>query len=698
MAQTRTNRPRQPWLHDLVTAVDGNATVLSGQDGDIRQGGAHGLFVDDERVLSRLELTLAGEPLTPVAAEASGARSEFVVAARGVGDDRLESTVDARRSRLLAPGRLVEAIVVTSRSAAPVRGVLRLTLAADGAPVAAVVTGQAGTTAAEPTTAAEVSGATAVGFTLPRHRLQVALDPGPDRLETGPAEVAVEYDLEVAPGGTHHLQLELRVERTASSFFDADPGGDAVDWRAVRLESDEPRLAPLLAQSLDDLQHLLLRDPASPQDVFAAAGAPWYLTLFGRDSIWTARMLLPFGTTVAGGTLRSLARRQGTREDHTTGEQPGRIPHEVRRTAHELVGTGLRLPPLYYGTVDATALWVTLLVDAWRWGMPEPEVRELLPSVRAALEWVTGAGQPDGDGLLKYLDTTGHGLANQGWKDSPDAMRHPDGSIAEGSIALVEAQAYAVEALLGAADLLEALGQEDGQRWRDEGLALAQRVRARYWVGVGGARHLAMALDGAGAPVASLGSNMGHVLGTGALTTEEAREVATALLGPQLLGRFGLRTLGTRTGGFNPIGYHTGSIWTHDTAIAALGLAREGLAEEAAVLARAILQAGEAFDYRLPELYSGETVLHRPAPYPAACRPQAWSAASAAALVTVALGLRADRPGGTLTVRPALVPAFGALTVRGVRLGDAVLTIRANRDGVVDVEGLPEDVRLLGNA
>jgi glycogen debranching enzyme len=696
VGRTGTDRPRQPWLHDLLVAVDGNATVLSGWDGDIRTG-AEGLFVDDERVLSRLEVTLGAEATSPVAAEASGARSEFVSAARAVGDNRLESTVDLRRSRVLSPGRMCESVVVTSRAIAPVRAVLRLTLAADGAGVSAVVTGQAH----RPPVAPSSTGATAAGpfeFVLPRHRTRVLLEPPPDRLEPGADELVAEYDLDLDPGGSHRTDLELQVERTVASLFDADPGGGAVDWSGVRVESDEPRLAPLLAQSLEDLQHLLLRDPLEPADVFAAAGSPWYLTLFGRDSIWTARMLLPFGTALAGGTLRALARRQGRHDDPAAAEQPGKIPHEVRRTTHDLGTIGISLPPLYYGTVDATALWVSLLVDAWRWGMPESEVRGLLPNLTSALGWLTGDGQPDRDGLLKYVDATGHGLANQGWKDSSDAMRHPDGSIAEGPIALVEAQAYAVEALQGAADLLDALGHEGSDRWRAEGAALAERVRSRYWVDAGATRHLAMALDGAGRPVGALGSNMGHVLGTGTLEPAEARQVAAALTSPDLLDRFGIRTLGVRTAGFNPIGYHTGSIWTHDTAIAALGLAREGLTPEAGVVARALLDAGEAFAYRLPELYSGETVLRRPAPYPASCHPQAWSAASAAAVVTVALGLRADLPGRTLTVRPGPNPPFGALVVEGIRFGDAVLTVAANRDGVVDVEGLPEDVRLVTSA
>jgi glycogen debranching enzyme len=683
----------QPWLHELTIAVDGNSTVLSGATGDIAPSGGEGLYVDDERVLSRLEVSFSGEAASPVAAEASGARAEFVGAVRGLGDGRLEATVDLRRSRALRPGLLLETVTVSSRAEDRVDTVLRVVLAADGAPLAGVMTGAPDPAAVAPTTHDGVP-----VFELSRHRVLVRSDPAPSRLETDQESVTYEYDLGIQPGQHAQVRLSVSTERTQESLFDADPGSDAVEWATVRVESDEPRLAPLLTRSLGDLRHLLLRDPLAPQDVFAAAGTPWYLTLFGRDSIWAARMLLPFGIELAAGTLRTLARRQGRRDDPASAEQPGKILHEVRRVPHEMTGVGISLPPVYYGTVDATALWVCLLVDAWRWGLPETEVRGLLPHLRAALGWLTGPGQPDGDGLLKYLDTSGHGLSNQGWKDSDDSMRFRDGRIAEGPIALVEAQAYAVEALLGAADLLDALGEQGGPGCRDDAGALADRIRQRYWVLDDGRRHLAMALDGQGRQVDALGSNMGHVLGTGALTASEAADVAATLTGPDLLDRFGLRTMGAGTGGFNPIGYHTGSVWTHDTAIAALGLTREGRPAEAGALVRALVDAGEAFGYQLPELYSGEPVLDQPAPYPASCRPQAWSAASAAAVVTVALGLRADVPRGLLHIQPAQPQPFGALRVEGLRVGDARITVALDRDGGVTVDGVPEGLRVVSSA
>ena len=680
-------RPRQPWLHDLLVAVDGCSTVLSGWDADIVPGGVSGLYVDDERVLSTLRVEVADEQPTAVVAEARGATALFLGSARAVGDVGSDPTVEVRRRRLLDGPRMTESVTVTSRAAEPVRTTVRVVLGCDGADLAPVRYGAVGQPGLAPRREGD-----GVVFDASRHAVAVRFDPPARRLEVAGDHVVAEHDVVVEPGGSAEVTLVVEAARTTTSAFDADAGSDAVTWGEVVVEADERRLAPLVRQSFDDLRHLLQRDPLDLTDVFAAAGSPWYLTLFGRDSLWTARMMLPFGTELAGGTLRALARRQGTRHDPQSAEQPGKIPHEARRTAYDGSAAGLQLPPLYYGTVDATALWVTLLVEAWRWGLPEAQVRALLPHLGAALEWLVGDGQPGGRGLFTYVDETGHGLANQGWKDSADSMRFRDGSIAQGPIALLEAQAYGVQALHGAADLLHALGEGDGAGWRAEGEALAQRVRDRFWVDGADGPYLAMALDRDDRPVDGLGSNMGHVLGTGVLGAGDVDRVAATLTRPELLDRYGLRTLSSTTGGYNPIGYHTGSIWTHDTAIVALGLTREGRGVEAGLLAQALVESGEVFGYRWPELYSGEPGLDRPAPYPASCRPQAWSAAAAGALVTTALGLDADVPAGVLRVRPPATAPFGAFRVDGLRWGTSAFSVGVDREGVVAVEGLPDSV------
>lgn len=679
---------RQPWLHDLSVCVDGNATAVSASHGDIEPATAHGLYVDDTRVLSALRLTLGGEAPSPVAGHARGAHAEFLASARNLGTPGPDPTVEVRRARTISEGCMAEAISVASRAATPVRTRVSVELAADGIEISAVKAGHL----EGHRVAAQQQRDGALAFGLRSHDVTVRFEPRADEVELGDGGAVAHFDITVPPSGSALIRLSAHVARTSSSHFDPDPGAGSMPWSDASVVADDPRVGPLVAHSMDDLRHLLLRDPRSPEDVFAAAGTPWYLTLFGRDSLWAARFMLPFGTELAGGTLRALARRQGTRWDELSAEAPGKILHEVRRRPYVEPEGGLALPPTYYGTVDATCLWVVLLVDSWRWGLPVRQVRDLLPALEAALRWITGDGQPDGDGLLKYVDTTGTGLTNQGWKDSGDSMRWRDGRVAEGPIALVEAQAYAVEALAGAADLLDGLGEPGGLRWRARADELARLVTDRFWVDTDAGSHLALALDGAGQPIDGLGSNMGHVLGTGAVSPAQAAQVAATLTGEELLDQFGIRTLGTRNGGFNPIGYHTGSIWTHDTAVCALGLSREGLAEAAGRVARTLVASGEAFDYRWPELYTGLPLLGRPAPYPASCRPQAWSAASAGAIVSVALGLRPDAPGGALEVAPVRPLPFGAIRVQGLRLGNQPFTVEVTEGGEARVEGLGDEV------
>ena len=681
--------PRQPWLHELTICVNGNATALSGPGGDIEPATAHGLYVDDVRVLSTATVRLDGETPAFVAQGASGARAEFVLSARNLGNPGPDATVEVHRTRLLEDGAMVERLVLTSRASEPVTAKVVVELAGDGAPIGSVKAGHV----VHPTVAPSRDG-DALVFGFERHTSRVEFDPRPAAVFLSDACAAVELELSVEPGGSATVTMHVRSTRQAASVLDADPGHAAVSWDQVRVVADDPRLRRVVEHAMDDLQHLLLRDPEDSGDVFAAAGTPWYLTLFGRDSLWAARMMLPFGTDLAGGTLRVLARRQGEKVDPRSAEAPGKIPHELRRTAYLDPESGLALPPVYYGTVDATALWVTLLVEAWQWGLAQEEVRALLPNLRAALRWLTTDGRPDDDGLLRYLDTSGTGLANQGWKDSGDAVRWRDGRVAEAPIALVEAQAYAVEALSGAARLLHALGEDGADDAERRATELRAQIADRFWVETDAGRHLAIALDGHGEAVDGLGSNMGHVLGTGVLTEAEVASVAAQLTGDELLDEFGVRTLGSGNGGFNPLGYHTGSIWTHDTAIAALGLAREGHRAAGALVARSLVDAAEAFDYRWPELYSGQPMMGRPSPYPASCRPQAWSAASAGALVTVALGLRADVPAGVLDVDPAMPAPFGALRVEGVRIGDATLTVSVDRDGQVEVTGAPQGIEV----
>lgn len=282
--------------------------------------------------------------------------------------------------------------------------------------------------------------------------------------------------------------------------------------------------------------------------------------------------------------MRTLARRQGVRSDRDTQEQPGKILHEVRRseqTFHDSFG----LPASYYGTVDATPLWVTLLHDAWRWGLAPEEVEQLLPHAESALAWMRDHADADGDGFLEYIDETGRGLANQGWKDSSDGIRYRDGRLAAPPIALCEVQAYAYEAARGGAALLRAFGRPGADRWEEWADRLRERFRAHFWVEDEHGRYPAVALDRDKRPVDSVTSGFGHLLGTGLLDRDESALLAARISAPDLDSGHGLRTLSSASVGYNPYGYHIGSIWPHDTAIAVHGLVRAGFPDEAAPLA-----------------------------------------------------------------------------------------------------------------
>ncbi|HJP76315.1 MAG TPA: amylo-alpha-1,6-glucosidase [Pseudonocardiaceae bacterium] len=427
-------------------------------------------------------------------------------------------------------------------------------------------------------------------------------------------------------------QWSVRLVASEAVVIGAD---EPARW-TLPAEVGDDRLRRWIDRAMADLDALRVRLPGA-EDEFLAAGAPWYFTLFGRDSLWAARFLLPVGTAIAASTLRALAALQGTRVDSDSAEQPGKIMHELRQAALTVDRDRISLPPLYYGTIDATPLWICLLHDTWRAGLPEDEVRALLPALQRALAWLRDYGDADGDGLLEYIDESGHGLENQGWKDSFDSIQWRDGSLAEGPIALCECQAYAHEAAVHGADLLDAFGLPGAGEWRAWAARLAGRFRATFWVSDEHGRYPAIAVDARKRPVDTVTSNIGHLVGTGLLNADEERLVAERLVAPELASGFGLRTLSTTAGGYWPLSYHGGSVWPHDTAIAIDGLSRAGFAKEAAKLAEQLLAAAVVFDYRMPELYSGDADVSRPAPYPASCRPQAWSAAAAIS-VWAALG------------------------------------------------------------
>ncbi|MFD8725300.1 glycogen debranching N-terminal domain-containing protein [Streptomyces sp. NPDC059629] len=712
-----TSPERQPLLHDLSVTLAAPTVVLSRPDGNLdasAPGAAvQGLFHADVRAVSLLRVTLrpVGAPSgehdrkAPPAASGEGAgtgegeswlpalavmtatdgpgRSRFVGLAQALGDAVPDPTVRVDRQRILNPGLLTEQLTVRSTATTPVHLAVRVEIAGDLAPLGHTKAGLAPRSSAKPT------GELLSGDGVLRwgdETVEVAVSaPGatPDAEHstltwTLTVEPGESVDLHLAVEITLHLAVEITEPDAVVTAADPRP-----TWQRPQVTADDRRLPALVAQSLDDLHSLRMATAASPGDTFLAAGVPWFFTLFGRDSLWAARMLLPLGTDLALGTLRTLAAQQGTRTDPASEEEPGKILHEVRRDVFD-DGMGLVLPPVYYGTVDATPLWICLLHDAWRWGLPAADIEPLLPALEAALGWIDAAARA-GDGFLSYIDHTGTGLSNQGWKDSADAARFADGRLAQAPLALAEVQGYAYEAALAGAALLDAFELPDAERWRSFAAALADRFRNRFWVSDQQGPYPAMALDGSGRLVDSVTSNMGHLLTTGILNAEETAAVAARLAAPDMSDAYGLRTMSSRSGGYGPLRYHCGTVWPHDTAIAVTGLARSGHPQAAARLIEGILDAAPAFDYRLPELWGGDARTDTPAPvpYPAACRPQAWSAASAIALMTALIGLDPNVPASRLHLRPTGPLPVGALTVAGLSVAGERLDITLASDGQI---------------
>ncbi|HEV7655965.1 MAG TPA: glycogen debranching N-terminal domain-containing protein [Mycobacteriales bacterium] len=677
-------RSEQPYLHELVTVVAAPALVLSEPDGQLTAP-ASGVYLADHRVLSRLVVTVDGHEPAPVRGQSTDtATARFVGVARHLGDEGPDPTVFVERDRTVSPHGARETISLVSRATEPLTCTVTVELDSD---LAAMDDIKAGRPSTAPPIRPEVGEPGTVRWPVGGDITVIAtLAPAPDEVRVGaPSRVLAGWDVTLAARGRWSVTLEVTATAPGRPPIAAPPTREL--WRPPTVTAGDHRFPALLDRAVADLAGLLAADPDAPEDHYLTAGAPWYLTLFGRDSIWAARMALPLGTELAAGTLRTLARRQGTRRDPDTEEEPGKILHEVR--------TGPGGIDLYFGTVDATPLWISLLHDAWRWGLPAADVEALLPNLEAALGWLRASA---GTGFVKYADSGGR-LANQGWKDSGNSVQYADGRLAPPPIALCEVQSYSYEAARQGADLLDAFGRDGGAGWRDWAGALRDRFRDRFWVEDPAGRYPAIALDGDGRPVDSITSNIGHLLGSGLLAEDETAAVVARLAAPDLDCGVGLRTMSSRSAGFNPLSYHGGSVWAHDTAIALRGLAATGTEAARATAAsyvHGLLAAGAAFDFRLPELYGGETAGggRLPLAYPAACRPQAWSAAAALVVLTATLGLEPDVPAGRVTLRPLRPSPVGELTVRGLRIAGEPLDLHLSADGTVEILAAPAGVEI----
>jgi glycogen debranching enzyme len=508
--------------------------------------------------------------------------------------------------------------------------------------------------------------------------------PAPHRLDSGIAR----YRLTIPAGGRTELALTV----SALQSGDSPPPGrllpDVIAGRheqnmalarqAARVRTDNELVNRWIERASSDL-HMLGTE--TPQGRIAYAGIPWYVAPFGRDSLITALQVLPFNPDLARGTLRFLAHRQGTRDDAFTDQEPGKILHEYRQGEMANCREIAFIP--YYGSVDATPLFCILLAEYWRWTGDHALIRELWPALEGALSWMRRARLP-GEEYLTYSCRSERGLAHQGWKDSHDAIVHASGEPARSPIALVEAQGYMHAALHGAAALADSLDRpEDARRWRDEAWHLRERFERDFWMEKEG--FYALALDGDRAPCRVLTSNPGHCLWSGIVAADRAATVGERLAADDFFSGWGIRTLAAGQPSYNPMSYHNGTVWPHDTAIAATGLRRYGLRNAFLRLATGLFEAVVSCDgFRMPELFCGFSRRPDAGPtrYPVACAPQAWAAGTVFQLLGAMLGVTPDIQYKRLTLDCPTLPGWlNWIDVRGLRLGDARVDLLVSRAG-----------------
>ncbi|QPQ54369.1 amylo-alpha-1,6-glucosidase [Allosphingosinicella flava] len=445
------------------------------------------------------------------------------------------------------------------------------------------------------------------------------------------------------------------------------------------LSSSNPLFNEVIQRAGFDLD-MLLTDTG--HGLYPYAGVPWYSTVFGRDGIISAMLVLPQAPEVARGVLLTLAALQATETDGAADSQPGKILHEMR--AGEMAQLGEVPFRRYYGTVDATPLFVMLAGDYHRRTGDLSTIRALWPHIEAAIRWIDNHGDADGDGFVEYCRMTEQGLSNQGWKDSHDAIFHADGQLAEGAIALCEVQGYVFAAKRAAADLARSLGR-DGQalRWDQQAEALRALFEEKFWLD--DLQTYALALDGRKQPCRVRASNAGHALFTGIASPQRANFVVQQLTDRSFFSGWGVRTVAAGEARYNPMSYHNGSVWPHDNAIIALGFARYGHRREAARIFEGLFAAA-TFDElrRLPELFCGfrRRLRRGPTAYPVACSPQAWAAATPFALASACIGLEIDEARDCVRLDAPTLPGFlNILSLPRIKVGKSELSLRLERHG-----------------
>jgi glycogen debranching enzyme len=682
-----------------ITILEGATFCICDELGDIGGWPTSGFFTDDTRFLSILRLSINGRrPLLLSSDKVDYFSAAFYL--RNPPLDGLEpDEVSIIRERFIGEA-MQDRLVVQNQGMRPVAFDLSLEVACDFADIFAVK--DYDFALGDPAHAEPLPPLVEPQFDVENNQFVLADESGiPAKTQVilsreGDVEGArVTYRIELEPRERWDLRIDIVpapegdqvMPRLAERRF-----GDEIArvreslaaWhlRVPQLRSSWDDLAQCFGRSVSDLASLRMRGTDGRLGTLPAAGMPWFMTVFGRDTIITCLQTLIFGPELAVTALQSLRELQSTVDDPMQDAEPGKIVHEVRHGKAARTWHGA-----YYGTVDATPLYLILLSEVWRWTDDAALVHDFRQSAMRALEWIATRGDLNGDGFVEYKRRSRRGLENQSWKDSHDSQRFADGRLADPPIAPCEVQGYVYDAKRRMAELAREV-------WRDRELAerldrdadeLARRFNEAFWIDERNG-YYALALDGHGNRVDSLCSNIGHLLWSGIVPPERVDAVVDQLMGDSLWSGWGVRTMSMEDRGYNPLAYHNGTVWPHDNSLIAWGLAQYGRWPEAQRVIRQMLTAGRYFEYQLPEVFSGmpRTETRFPIAYPTAARPQAWAAGTPVLLLQLLLGLRPDRHHSTLeSTAPPDLPAWaGSLRLSGVRAFDRPWEIRIEEGAV----------------
>ncbi|HSE46872.1 MAG TPA: glycogen debranching N-terminal domain-containing protein [Gemmatimonadales bacterium] len=648
---------------DSISVLDGNTFVVSNRQGDIEGGPGDdaGLFLIDTRFLSRWVLTVDGRRPNLLSVDRlKYFRTQFF-GALSTGTIYVDSHLSVTRRRSITQG-FHEDIVLQNHGHEPMDVELRIEVDADFADLFEV---KDKLPKKGEYYRRHEDGRYVLGYRREHFVRETWITTSqPAELGEGTLQWRVHLPAHGDWKTCANVQAVVEPERALQTpGARADHGDDLrpeLDTSLQTLIASAPRLetswSPLertYHRSLVDLGALRFRSRLIPDQAMPAAGLPWFMAMFGRDSILTSLQALPFIPELAATTLRVLGALQARTDEAFRDAEPGKILHELR--LGEMTAFEERPHSPYYGAADSTPLFLVLLDEYERWSGDRPLVASLQREARAAIKWIDEYGDRDGDGYIEYERRNPEtGLENQCWKDSWDSIAFSDGTLAPLPRATCEIQGYVYDAKKRTARLSRLVwgDREWADRLEREAEALKDRFNHDYWIS--DRKFFALALDGQKRKVDSLTSNIGHLLWSGIVEDEKAADCVRHLMGPELYSGWGVRTMGSAEGSYNPIGYHVGTVWPHDNSFVAWGLRRYGYREEAARLARDIFEAAECFDYRLPEAFAGyeRQATRFPVEYPTACSPQAWASGAPLLLIRTLLGLEAD--GEHLIVDPAI--------------------------------------------